>query len=208
MINFVWFTRTENFYAELDALFYFFITARTSSESGSSCEAMPGGLAFPGFLFPQMKFHIPPKSMAFPPPTPAFISRALERLFFRLYFLRGVGVSIFLLKKGMVVKFYSILLREAVSCRSATQAQLVDSLPGQCLPLGWSRRLQAAMQILACPGGPRVTPCPASTPPAPPWCRGASLLEVWLSPKTGRAGAAIPSHATHRGSARCRAVFP
>lgn len=89
MINFIWFTRTETLYAELDALFYFFITTCTWQEHGSGCGATPGGPAFPGFLFIPKKFHISPKPMWF------VISRTSERVFFNIYFS---CVSVFFLK--------------------------------------------------------------------------------------------------------------
>lgn len=153
MINYIWFTSTEN-YAERDALFYFFLTAWTSQEHESSCGAMPGGLTFPGFSFTQQKFHSPSKPMGF---LPSFISQGLERSFFNLYFLGGVGVSVSLLQKWNGC--YSMIL-------SLWSRQLQVQNPGSdCEPASGSALALGMENFTA---GPRCGALRASGGPAHP----------------------------------------
>lgn len=77
--------------------YFIFITACTSQERGSSCEAMLGGLAFLHFLFTQKKFHFPPKPMRFFPPL--FPFTGFEEIIFQSLFLGWGGCYRFLAEK-------------------------------------------------------------------------------------------------------------
>lgn len=185
MINYIWFTRTENFYAELDALFYFFLTVRTSQEHESSCEAMPGGLTFPGFSFTQQKFHSPSKPMGF---FALFHFMGFWEIILQSLFLGRGGCFCFLAEKKE--RLLSLIPRfspcEVVSCRSKTQAQTVNPLLGQRLLWGWRTWPQPLpVQSPACLGGP-VHPFSSS----------------WGSPGGRCSGALPPSQASPHPKSR------
>jgi len=89
MINFIWFTRTENFYAELDALFYFFLTACLNLAQAwvwrQSCARWPG---LPWFLTYSKEIPYSSQTHSFPP---LFHFKGFGEIVFQSSFLVELG---------------------------------------------------------------------------------------------------------------------